>query len=93
MIQILSYLYVFYSSVVMTVLSCGIFDRSFSFFDDINASIKLSLLSFALFSFNRDLDSSDKDPFPFLDPTFGALWGPVDTVPAEFLENKMYHSE
>ena len=56
----------------MTVLSCGILDRSFSFFEEINASIKLSLFSFPLFSFCLGLGSSDIVPF-FLDPMLGAL--------------------
>ena len=73
MLMILIYQRIFYSSVVITVLSCGIFDLSFSFFDEINASIRLSLFSLALFSFIREFDSLDIVPFPFLDPMLGAL--------------------
>ena len=79
----------------MTVLSCGILVRSFSFFDEIKASLetdhvdicsRLLLLPFLPLVPNFDCWSLMEDDFPFPELTFGALWGPVITVLAEFLK-------
>ena len=66
----------------MTVLSCGILDLSFSFFDEIKASLetdhvdicsRLLLLPFSPFDPNFDCWSLMVDDFPFPELIFGAL--------------------
>ena len=66
----------------MTVLSCGIFDLSISFLDEIRASVetshgeicsKLLVLSFPPFSRNLSFLSSILDDVFFPLPVFGAL--------------------